>query len=105
MESTMLGFLLLLLHGSCWVTVGNKTCELMCKFGYYTAMEHSNLTWLYLYISVDVAVCTGDRSMYIPTVYTFLNLHLYLSVFLLPGSIVVEILTVKNLSKILNVLI
>ena len=44
MELTMLGFLMLLLHGRCWAIVGNETCEPLCKFGYYTAMEHSNLT-------------------------------------------------------------
>jgi len=34
MKSTVLGCLLLLLDGSCWMVVGGQTCELTCKFGY-----------------------------------------------------------------------
>ena len=61
----------------------------------------------FLYISVGVAVCIGDCCMYQLYTLFLINTHaiLYLSVFLLRGSIVVEILTVKILSNILNVII
>ena len=84
MEPMMLGFLLLLLYGSCLTIVGGQTCEPMCKFGYYTAMEHSNLTWLFfcIFLYVGMAVCTGDRSTYQLYTLFLINTHaiLYLSV-------------------------
>ena len=73
MESMMLGFLLLLLYGSC-LTIGGQTCELMCKFGRVCI----TLPWSTT-ISTECIVyfcwCGSVhwRSLYIPTVYISLN--------------------------------